>query len=87
MSRWSSSRRLPSGAHELRHKPRHTNPSTSLYQGHLAGLLLHVYYNEGSHCTCEWCEANLDHLTDPDTGAVITLADHFDALADEEDWP
>jgi hypothetical protein len=46
-----------------------------------------VYYNEGSHCACEWCEANLDHLTDPDTGAVITLADHFDALADEEDWP
>jgi hypothetical protein len=43
--------------------------------------------NEGSHCACEWCEANLDHLTDPDTGAVITLADHFDALADEEDWP
>ena len=87
MSRWSSSRRLPSGAHELRHKPRHTNPSTSLYQGHLAGLLLHVYYNQGSHCTCEWCEANLDHLTDPDTGAVITLSDHFNALADEEDWP
>ena len=44
-----------------------------------------VYYNQGSHCSCEWCEANLDHLIDDDVGGVLTLADHFDALADEED--
>jgi hypothetical protein len=48
-----------------------------------------VYYNQGSHCACEWCEANLDHLIDPDAGQVLTLADHLDALADEDelDWP
>jgi hypothetical protein len=43
------------------------------------------YCNQGSHCACEWCAASLDHLTDPDAGEVITLADHIDALADEED--
>jgi hypothetical protein len=45
-----------------------------------------VYYNQGSHCACEWCEANLDHLID-DGGEVITLADHWEALADEGDLP
>jgi hypothetical protein len=43
-----------------------------------------TYYDQGSHCTCEWCEANLDHLLNADAGEVITLADLWDAPADDE---
>jgi uncharacterized OB-fold protein len=43
-----------------------------------------TYYNEGSHCSCEHCGANLDHLTDPDTGEVTTLDDHLEALLSDD---
>jgi hypothetical protein len=47
-----------------------------------------VYYNEGSRCTCEWCEANLDHLLGDDSSEVFTLADLWDSEeAAEEDPP
>ncbi len=34
-----------------------------------------TYYNQGSHCDCEHCGANLDHLLDEDTGEITTLDD------------
>jgi hypothetical protein len=44
-----------------------------------------TYYNDGSHCACEHCGANLDHLVDGDDREVTSLADHIDALASAED--
>ena len=38
-----------------------------------------TYYNPGSHCSCEHCDANLDHLIGEDGGEVITLQDVWDA--------
>jgi hypothetical protein len=42
-----------------------------------------AYYNDGSHATCVHCDADLDHLIDD----AITLADHFEAMADEDEFP
>jgi hypothetical protein len=44
-----------------------------------------TYYNDGSHCACEHCGANLDHLVNGDDREVTSLADHIDALASAED--
>ena len=48
-----------------------------------------VYCSQGSHCYCEHCGANLDHLIDPDTGDVTTLDDAWDAAieSDERGYP
>jgi hypothetical protein len=46
-----------------------------------------TYYNQGSHCTCEACDADLDHMLDPDVGEVTTLDDVWDAMIDREDGP
>lgn len=41
------------------------------------------YYNDGSHASCDHCNAGLDHLLDE----AITLADHFDHLDEDYDMP
>ncbi len=46
-----------------------------------------TYYNQGSHCTCEHCDASLDHLLDSDTGEVTTLDDLMTAEAESIDLP
>ena len=46
-----------------------------------------TYYNQGSHCTCEHCDASLDHLLDSDLGMVTTLDDHWECLGDLPDLP
>ncbi len=50
-----------------------------------------TYYNEGSHCTCEFCGASLDHLLGceapdggfEDAGFVYTVADAMDVAVCE----
>jgi hypothetical protein len=46
-----------------------------------------VYYNDGSHCACEHCGANLDHLLDEDSGDVTTLDDLMEAEASGDGMP
>jgi hypothetical protein len=41
-----------------------------------------TYYNQGSHCICEHCNADLTWLTDQDN-IVIMLDDRIDAESDE----
>jgi hypothetical protein len=41
-----------------------------------------TYYNEGSHCTCEHCGADLTGLTEGDAAEILTLADLLDAEAE-----
>lgn len=46
-----------------------------------------AYYNDGSHCACEHCGANLDHLLDEDSGEVSTLDDLMEMEALGDDMP
>jgi hypothetical protein len=46
-----------------------------------------AYYNEGSHCSCQSCEASLDHKLDADDGEVLTLDDVMEAEATNLDDP
>lgn len=44
-----------------------------------------TYYNQGSHCYCEHCNANLYYLIDSDSGDVTTLDDVWDAAIDQNE--
>jgi hypothetical protein len=46
-----------------------------------------TYYNQGSHCTCEHCDADLTDLTDGDADEVLTLDGVWDSWFEAPDVP
>jgi hypothetical protein len=46
-----------------------------------------TYYNDGSHCSCEHCNLDMDVDRLIEAGEVLTLADVFEAEADDPCLP